>query len=163
MSFLSGSGVVAGIICLCFAGIAAAGPCVPDADAAGGVHVASGPDHPPSLPTDVSSVASGGYWEDAERSGILRVIVVSRGCEQVSSQVYLEWLEERLGEPMRRVTDAPVAAINDAARWSVDTPALRPSETGLVVELPAVELGSYAERRFVLTVPAKGVGRFKLQ
>jgi len=118
---------------------------------------------PPTLPMDLSSVATGGYWEEAARSGVLRVIVVNRGWEQVSSLVFLEWLEERVGEPSSRVAQIPVSEINDHAGWSVDTPILRPSETGLIVELSAVELGSYEQRRFQLFVPLQGVGRYKLE
>jgi hypothetical protein len=163
MSFLSCSGGAALIVCLLVAGSAGAEPQTTDIDNFEDVPAAGEQDRPPTLPAGIWSVASGGYWEDGERSGTLRVIVVNRGQEQVSSLVYLEWLQERLGEPSQSVAHAPVAAINDGARWSVDTPLLRPSETGVVVELSAVELGSYEERRFVLTVPVKGVGRFDLQ
>jgi hypothetical protein len=36
---------------------------------------------PPILPPDLSSAATGGYWEEGERNGIRRVIVVNRGRE----------------------------------------------------------------------------------
>ena len=115
------------------------------------------------LAPEISAVASGGYWESGERSGTLRVIIINQGQEQVSSRVYLEWLEERLGQPMRRVGTVPIPAINEAPRWSVEPPLLRPSASGLTVELRALDLGSEERRSFVLKVPVEGAGRFQMQ
>lgn len=45
-----------------------------------------------TVPADVHSVASGGYWEADGESGIYRVVVVNSGFEHVTSQVFVEWV-----------------------------------------------------------------------
>jgi hypothetical protein len=44
------------------------------------------------VPSDVYSVASGGYWEAAGESGTYRVLVVNSGFEHVTSRVFVEWV-----------------------------------------------------------------------
>jgi hypothetical protein len=46
------------------------------------------------VPPDVVSVATGGYWEDAERRGTFRVTVRNVGFEHVSSSVLAEWIAD---------------------------------------------------------------------
>lgn len=117
----------------------------------------------PVVATDIRAIASGGYWESDGRSGRVRVIVVEQGQDQLSSRVYLEWLEESPDEPMRRVGTASIGTINESPRWSVGQPAMQPSPTGLQIELPATELGSEEPRNFVLRVPIEGTGAFEVQ
>lgn len=163
MSLFSVSGAAALLLGLLVAGTVGAGSHTTGSDAVDVDDPVGEGNLPPTLPTNLSSVATGGYWEEADRNGILRVIVVNRGQEQVHSLVFIEWLEERIGEPLRRIAHTPVSEINDDTRWSVDTPVMRPSKSELVIVLPAVELGSYEERRFELIVPVQGVGQFELR
>jgi hypothetical protein len=46
----------------------------------------------PTVPTQVTIVASGGEWSSASATGTLRVIVLDEGFEHVHSKLWLEWL-----------------------------------------------------------------------
>ena len=48
----------------------------------------------PAVPTNVSSIVTVGWWQDGQKSGTYRVVVVSQGWEHVWSQAYVEWLAE---------------------------------------------------------------------
>ena len=46
------------------------------------------------VPPDVVSVATGGYWEHAGRSGTFRVVLLRGGFEHVVSSLRAEWVAE---------------------------------------------------------------------
>ena len=54
----------------------------------------------PIVPTQVTTVATGGEWTSARSAGTLRVILVNQGFEHVHSKLWLEWLiVGKRGEP----------------------------------------------------------------
>jgi hypothetical protein len=55
----------------------------------------------PAVPTQVTTVATGGEWSLANASGTLRVVVVDEGFEHVHSNVWFEWLTDNGHGPRR--------------------------------------------------------------
>ena len=117
----------------------------------------------PSVPAYVTALASGGYWEEGDRAGIVRVIVVQQGWEHVTSRVYLEWIEERPAHASNIIRQAPIDEINQAGVWSVDTPVLSPSPNGLVIDLPAAHMDLSEHKVFEVKIPVQGIGNFQVE
>jgi len=111
----------------------------------------------------VTAVASGGYWEEGDRSGIIRVIVVQQGWEHVTSRVYLEWIAEGQSHELKIIRQAPVDEINEAGVWSIDSPIMVPSASGLLIDLPATRMDLSRNRKFKVIIPALGVGNFEVE
>jgi len=84
----------------------------------------------PTFPLDprISTVRSGGYWEQGERRGGYRVVVAHFGSEHVSSHIRFEW-----------VTDAQEVAraevLHGALLGSVDIESMSWDEAGTHVVL----------------------------
>jgi hypothetical protein len=110
----------------------------------------------PVVPPSVSAVATGGYWEAGQQHGVVRVVVVQVGSEEVSSRVFLEWLEELPSGGLRVHRRAALDALGDGVGWSVDTPRLRPTDEGLIVELPARHAYAEEGREFRVLVGEPG-------
>lgn len=77
---------------------------------------------------NVSTVRSGGYWEQAGSRGTYRVVVARYGSEHVSSHIRLEW-----------VTDdqkiAKTEVLHDALLGSIDIESMRWNQAGTRVVL----------------------------
>ena len=114
----------------------------------------------PSVPESVTAVVTGGYWEQGERHGVVRVLVVQDGREELSSRVFLEWLEEGPGRGVRVVQQAALAAINDRTGWSVGIPGLEPSPRGLIVGIAATHAHTHEEKQ--LRILVRGPGDFEV-
>lgn len=117
----------------------------------------------PVIAEYITAVASGGYWEEGDRSGIIRVIVVQQGWEHVTSRVYLEWIEERQAHELKIIRQAPVDEINEAGVWSIDSPIMIPSASGLRIDLPATRMDLSRNRNFNVIIPVLGIGNFEVE
>lgn len=117
----------------------------------------------PVITEYVTAVASGGYWKDGDRSGIIRIIVLQQGWEHVTSSVYLEWIEERHTRELKLIQQSPVDEINQAGTWSIGAPVMLPSANGLVIRLPATHMDHSRNKTFNLIVPVSGIGNFEVR
>ena len=72
-----------------------------------------------TLPSQVETVVSGGYWERDGKEGSYRVIILLEGWEHLSNRVFLQWLavdHEKHDFVSQRIV--PIAEINEA-RWRI--------------------------------------------
>jgi hypothetical protein len=74
-----------------------------------------------TVPADVETVVTGGYWESGGQRGRYRVVVVNEGNEHVHSRLFIEWVADpRAGQPARVVaTSEPKLPFADAASFGV--------------------------------------------
>jgi len=117
---------------------------------------------PPEVSTlvpSVSSVATGGYWEQGGKRGSYRVIVLNIGWERIRSSVWIQWIEENAAEQSLRVAATVAVSEIGNLRWSVGVPELVPSKTGTIVRLKAVETHSLRDVLFELSLGE--VGRYR--
>ncbi len=84
---------------------------------------------PESVPLSVTSVATGGYWQQQERGGPVRAVVHTLGFEALASQLTVEWLAEPT-LPSEPATVAGLAKLEHPLGapgvFSVSVQALRP-------------------------------------
>lgn len=88
----------------------------------------------PQVPTSVTEVHTGGWWQADGKSGTYRVIVVNQGWEHISSKVFVEWVSE----PSDRESTQEVVSSLELGTFSPIGPAvmnasLRRGKTGGVV------------------------------
>ena len=106
----------------------------------------------------LSSAATGGTWEAGGKKGQYRVVVFSSGLEHVSSQVYLQWLEE--GRASRVVRSIRVGELSSGS-WSVGEPVFSQAAGGGTIELEATNPYTLESSRFALK-PGE-VGAYSIQ
>ena len=115
----------------------------------------------PSIPPTVSSVVTGGYWEEGEHYGVVRIVIVQEGFEEITSRVFLEWLQEDPTHGLQVVQRDRLTEIENHVGWSLGTPRLQQSTSGLIVELPATN--SYSQESKWLRAVVHGPGEFEVE
>jgi hypothetical protein len=92
---------------------------------------------PPKVPTEVSSVVTGGYWDTGKSHGTYRVVSWRQGFEHVSSGVIAEWI----ADPIDNNSDSKVIATKQLVEpglFSLGAPEFIPTNNSLVVKLSGV-------------------------
>lgn len=109
------------------------------------------------LDPSVSSVVSGGYWEQGAQRGHYRIVVRRAGWEHVSSSARFEWIVEDPEKQQTRVlASSSVDSIPDWG-WSLGTPHLACAAAGCQVTIEGTEPHLFDEARWVVTL--RGPGR----
>lgn len=88
-----------------------------------GAHpAAEGSAVPLSIPLEVRTMVSGGYWETPAEHGVYRVIIVESGWEWVTCTASLEWIAERDETGSRQVVSSLEITEIPAGTWSLGVP-----------------------------------------
>lgn len=118
---------------------------------------AASDDAVPRIPTDVAFVASGGYWEDGDRHGSHRVVVVRGGREHTTASAFVQWIEldvKDVGESV--IATEPVLAFQKmigATIANVTVDASAKGESVFAIELRARDSQERSIRRLVVSKP----------
>lgn len=116
-----------------------------------------------SVPTEVFSVQTVGYWQSGSATGSYRVVVTSEGWEHAWSRVFVEWLEEPTDHEAPQLPPLVVELVPPLAQGSavLEASAQSRKASELIVTVHAtsnMELGA-KKRRFVFRAGAPGVIR----
>lgn len=110
-----------------------------------------------AIPTDVAFVVSGGFWEDGERHGSHRVVVLREGREHTTASAFVQWVEldvKGVGESV--FATEPVPALQKmigATIANVTVDESVKSENAFVMELRARDSQERSTRRLVVGKP----------
>lgn len=90
----------------------------------------------PLVDPNVSSVASGGFWESDGVAGHYRIVVENYGFEVVGSTVHLQWLADATEDTSSRIVfSEQVSGIGPDGPLSIGTPVFElGTETVIVIE-----------------------------
>lgn len=116
---------------------------------------------PPALPPEVSGVVTGGTWEDHGARGIIRVVIVSEGWEEVRQRAFVQWLEEH--PDRHELTVRATRELNGllVGTWSLSAPTLVSRRHDWVITLQAA-LAPMAQPSRTVTFRLDGPGRVTL-
>ena len=64
----------------------------------------------PTVSPSIRAVVSGGYWKQSDRVGTYRAIVTCEGWEQVSCQLFVQWVAEPKSPEAEQTVVASVEA-----------------------------------------------------
>ena len=104
----------------------------------------------------VSSVVSGGYWQQGPRAGRYRIIVRSAGFEHVSSTLRVEWILEGTGKQDDSVlVSSAVDSIPDWL-WSLGQPDLTCAARVCQFTIQGTEPHVLQKARWVITLRDPG-------
>lgn len=68
---------------------------------------------------EIREIKSFGYWETADYEGIYRIVIINRGFEHVSSNVYLEWISSE-NETQKIVKSILVSEVSEFYSVSIN-------------------------------------------
>lgn len=108
-----------------------------------------------SLPPEIATVRTAGWWSAADRSGTIRIVITEHGFDQIVSRLYLQWLEvDEAGA--RVIATLDFDELNEVPVRQLDLAAIRTSATGIEVELTASSLYTDDIEAYLLRAGAPG-------
>ncbi|MGJ7529336.1 hypothetical protein [Variovorax sp. GB1P17] len=113
----------------------------------------------PEVPPQVDTVATGGEWNSARDSGVLRIVIVHQGFEHVHSRLWIEWLAVGERGAPRRVARVLVKELSNGMNV-IDVGNRRETFQGGRIRLRATH--TYSHESSDITIETGKPGQYKL-
>jgi hypothetical protein len=102
------------------------------------------------IPSNVTHVASGGYWKTATEEGTYRVIVQTGGLEHIVSHAQVDWIaRSRDQNASPRIITSKIA---ETGSWRLDSPLFKKNQRKWRIEMQALETHHFPIANGVWTI-----------
>lgn len=109
----------------------------------------------------VAFVTTGNYWENSEISGIYRVLVINQGFEHVSSDVYIQWLQENVEKSSFVVLNSLLVKEVSNGQWSIGQPELQTCKKNSICIINGTNPYTLEEKSWIIKLG--DVGKYLLE